>query len=80
MFVRIKKIAGNEYAYLTESKWTAKGPRQHDKKYLGRIFRPQKTSERPVSTIGESFESNVHALIATKLRHHGFQRTTTSKL
>lgn len=38
-FLRVKKIKGNDYAYLVENQWTAKGPRQEVKKYLGRVYR-----------------------------------------
>lgn len=38
-FLRVKKIKGKEYAYLVENSWTAKGPRQEVKKYLGRVHR-----------------------------------------
>jgi len=44
-FIRTKKIAGNEYAYLVENKWYKrrhkgknKGPRQKVSKYLGRVY------------------------------------------
>jgi len=43
-FIRVKKIAGKEYAYLVENKWYKrrhkgknKGPRQKVTKYLGRV-------------------------------------------
>lgn len=43
-FIRIKKIGGNEYAYLVENKWykrkvkgKGKGSRQKVSKYLGRV-------------------------------------------
>ncbi|MBL7055585.1 hypothetical protein ISS07_01590 [Candidatus Woesearchaeota archaeon] len=52
-FVRIKKINGNEYAYLVENKWYKnrskgkdKGPRQKVSKYLGRVHSFNKTSEQ----------------------------------
>ena len=38
-FLRVKKIKGNEYAYLVVNKWTDKGPRQEVKRYLGRVHR-----------------------------------------
>lgn len=38
-FLRVKKIKGNDYAYLVENRWTAKGPRQEVKRYLGRVHR-----------------------------------------
>ena len=38
-FLRLKKIKGNEYAYLVENQWTSKGPRQEVKRYLGRVHK-----------------------------------------
>lgn len=44
-FIRIKKINGNDYAYLVENKWykrgfksKGKGSRQKVGKYLGRVY------------------------------------------
>ncbi len=37
-YIRVKKISGNNYAYLVESEMTPKGPRQRVKKYLGRVY------------------------------------------
>lgn len=49
-FIRIKKIGGNEYAYLVENRWykrnfkgKGKGPRQKVSKYLGRVYAFNKT-------------------------------------
>ncbi|MCK4589959.1 MAG: hypothetical protein KAT77_05945 [Nanoarchaeota archaeon] len=38
-FLRVKKIKGNDYAYLVKNNWTSKGPRQEVKRYLGRVHR-----------------------------------------
>jgi len=40
VYVRIKKIKGNEYAYLVENKWNKKlkQPKQKVKSYLGRFY------------------------------------------
>lgn len=38
MFIRTKKIKGQDYAYLVENSWTKKGTRQKVKDYLGRVF------------------------------------------
>ncbi len=44
-FIRVKRIAGKEYAYLVENRWykkrfkgKGKGPRQKVSKYLGRVY------------------------------------------
>ena len=49
-FIRIKKIAGKEYAYLVSNKWykrgfksKGKGSRQKVFKYLGRVYSFNKT-------------------------------------
>ncbi len=39
MFFRIKKIRGNEYAYIVENEWKRKGSRQKVKAYIGRAYR-----------------------------------------
>ncbi|MBT3297802.1 hypothetical protein HN385_02670 [archaeon] len=39
VYIRIKKISGNEYAYLVESIQTKKGSRQKVKKYLGKVYK-----------------------------------------
>ena len=49
-FIRVKRIAGKEYAYLVENRWYKrkhkgknKGPRQRVSKYLGRVYSFNKT-------------------------------------
>ena len=51
-FIRVKKIAGKEYAYLVENKWYKrrhkgknKGPRQKVSKYLGKVYRFNKEKD-----------------------------------
>lgn len=39
MFFRIKKIAGNEYAYIVENKWKKKSSRQKVRDYIGKVYR-----------------------------------------
>ena len=38
MYIRVKKIKGNDYVYSVKNKWTKKGPRQISKKYIGRLY------------------------------------------
>ena len=52
-FIRIKKINGQEYAYLVENKWykrglgsKGKGSRQSSSKYLGKVHHFEKASEQ----------------------------------
>ena len=44
MFIRIKNIKNQQYAYKVRNKWTKKGTRQKTAGYLGKVFRitPQK--------------------------------------
>jgi hypothetical protein len=51
-FIRIKRISGNEYAYLVENKWykrgfkgKGKGSRQNVSKYLGKVYSFEKVDE-----------------------------------
>jgi hypothetical protein len=37
MFIRIKRISGQQYAYLVKSVWTDRGARQKNQKYLGKV-------------------------------------------
>ncbi len=45
MYIRVKNVKGNEYAYLVQSEWRKrnnngkKGPRQKVKGYLGKVYR-----------------------------------------
>jgi hypothetical protein len=51
-FIRVKKINGNEYAYLVSNRWYKrkhkgknKGPRQRVGKYLGKVYRFDKAND-----------------------------------
>ena len=44
-FLRIKKVKGNEYAYLVENKWKS-GSRQKVKGYIGRVHRFDKKEDK----------------------------------
>ena len=39
MFIRVKRISGQPYAYLVKSVWTDKGARQKNQKYLGKVVK-----------------------------------------
>jgi len=56
-FIRIKTIAGKDYAYLVENKWYKrrhkgknKGSRQKVSKYLGRVYHFDKVNDRDFLT------------------------------
>ena len=77
MFIRTKKIKGNEYAYLSENKWSkrSKKVRQMTKKYLGRVYRFDKAKN-----IEFSFDDSlspgdlIRAVVSWELERHGFKR------
>lgn len=43
-FIRTKKIKGQEYAYIVENKWSRKKTKQKTKKYLGKVYRPDRVN------------------------------------
>ena len=53
VFIRIKKIYGNKYAYKVHNEWTKYGPRQKNLGYLGRVCEPKKVNDK-------SFEEFLH--------------------
>jgi hypothetical protein len=80
-FVRIKKIKGQEYGYLVENNWTAKGSRQKVKAYLGRIIKPAKNTELPAPELKDnSYADAVRAVAKWTLLQHGFQEGSQSML
>ncbi len=85
MFVRIKKIYGNEYAYLVKNRWTKNGPRQKSRKYLGKVIRLQKKRDILFVDILEHknidffvenshFKDIVKKLAELELLKHGFEK------
>ena len=65
-FIRLKKIAGHEYAVLVENSWTSKGPRQASKQYLGKYF------PLPEGDLPEAAQPDVGSLIKAELWAHNF--------
>jgi hypothetical protein len=81
MFIRTKKIKGNDYAYLVENSWTESGSRQKAKGYLGRVYaiEPQKKesfSEKKEKdyTQKKMFAEIINDLVLFELERHGFER------
>ena len=78
MFVRLKKIKGNDYAYLVENSYRKRGSRvcQKVKKYLGRVFRFSRDNSEfkyDESYIDKnSAEQIVMDLVKFELVAHGF--------
>ncbi|HDM43788.1 MAG TPA: hypothetical protein ENG02_01175 [Candidatus Woesearchaeota archaeon] len=51
MFVRKKKIKGKEYAYLVENKYINGRVKQKVKRYLGKVFRFDRSGDFPITTV-----------------------------
>jgi len=74
VFVRVKNIKGNRYAYLVENTWQPKGSRQTVKAYLGKVLKPEMAALTPMPDISShSFPDAVLALTGWTLANHGFQ-------
>ncbi len=76
-FIRAKTIKGKEYGYLVHNTWTATGPRQNVKGYLGRIIRLQKQKEETPDISKLKYQSALFALIKQELNNHGFDARLT---
>lgn len=79
MFVRIKRIKGQEYGYLVENSWTGEGTRQKVTGYLGKILRPLRVkSEGLAENIAEhvsktSFPELMIQLVLLELSNHALE-------
>jgi hypothetical protein len=82
MFVRIKNIKRQNYAYLVENRWTANGARQKVSRYLGRVVKPEKKTEKSAKEhlriedvrqyINDNdFKKIINDLVAVELFNHG---------
>jgi hypothetical protein len=69
-FIRLKVIAGKQYAYLVENSWSAKGPRQKVSRYLGKYIELPATPVIPA-------EANTSSIITAELRSRGFSEKLT---
>jgi len=85
MFIRTKKVKGYEYAYIVANKWKKGKVKQKTKKYLGRVYRFEKSAnvsffEFYNITSMESYVKNtpkikiLKDLIQLELHNHGFQK------
>jgi hypothetical protein len=76
LFVRIKRIKGQEYGYLVENSWTGEGTRQKVTGYLGKILRPLRAkSEGLAVNIAEhvsktGFNELMQQLVLLELSNH----------
>jgi len=74
MFIRKKKIKGKEYAYLVENRYVKGKVKQKVKKYLGKVFKFERSSDFPVTTVfDKSREEAVKDLLKKELILRGFR-------
>ncbi len=87
MFIRVKRIKNNSYAYLVRNRWTGKGSRQRVGRYLGRVYFPERTLDLEYyAHIGNDAESIdrmspkeiAESLLGWVLSCHGFVREGAS--
>jgi len=71
MFVRVKKIKGNNYAYLVQNEWTPWGSRQRVTKYLGKTHTPTRYSEE-TTPLPAGMKETITAAVVQELKNHGF--------
>ncbi len=81
MFIRIKKINKQEYAYLVENKWRKNRKnkvRQKTLKYLGRVHKLEKGAKKETVTLDEynklDPEKIILELIKLELLNHDFKQ------
>ena len=81
-FIRVKKINGYKYAYLVENVWTNKGPRQKNKKYLGKVYSPRREKSLNFFDFYKDYDIKVRSkkeliidYIKLELFNHGFVET-----
>lgn len=82
VYIRIKKISGNEYAYLVESIQTKKGSRQKVKKYLGKVYKFENKNEVNIDNLVLSRKKTgfLSELVCRELKSIGFKERTDVKL
>ncbi len=71
MFIRVKKIKGNDYAYLVSNEWTPNGSRQKVKDYFGAVQKQSLLYEKG-ALLGRKFEQSLTELLRNELLNHGF--------
>jgi len=81
MFIRTKKIKGNDYAYLVENTWTNSGSRQKAKGYLGRVYAISPCKDETFLAkkeqdylVTRKFSEILNDLIYFELQRHGFEK------
>ena len=77
MFIRTKKIKGNDYAYLSENKWSkrSKKVKQITKKYLGRVYKFDKIKDIEFDYNNSLSPGEIiKELVILELKKHGFEK------
>ena len=76
MFVRTKKIKGQRYAYLVQNKWQDGKVKQKVKKYLGKVYSPEKTKEtkfyEQYTKCNKEPSEMIKDIVKLELLNHGF--------
>ncbi|MBN2454849.1 hypothetical protein JXB11_04870 [Candidatus Woesearchaeota archaeon] len=81
MFVRVKRVKGQDYGYLVENTWTGSGTRQKVMAYLGKILKPARVKSEglggflKLDSVGEyirksEYREAVKALVRLELYNH----------
>ena len=73
VYIRVKRINKQPYAYLVENISTKNGPRQKVKKYLGRIYDYKKNDQDDQSIIAKTKQEFIKNLVVKQLQNHGFK-------
>ncbi|MBI2564489.1 hypothetical protein HYV79_00675 [Candidatus Woesearchaeota archaeon] len=76
-FIRIKKIKGQNYAYLVKNTWTKKGCRQNVGKYIGKVINCKKLQNDHTLT-KETYSERILEIIQQELLNHGFKTETNN--
>ena len=75
MFIRVKKIKNQNYAYLVNSKYTEKGVRQKIVKYLGKVIELKKNEKKEIKKYSHLTPKQlIHELVLLELKNHGFKK------
>ncbi|MFH1505381.1 MAG: hypothetical protein ABIE94_00110 [archaeon] len=77
MFVRTKEIKGKKYAYLVRNKWVDGKVKQQVKKYLGKVYSPERADETHFYEHYPSYGKRdppevIRDIVRLELVNHGF--------
>jgi len=73
-FIRLKRVGKERYAYLVDNVWTAKGPRQKVKRYLGKYY---ELDEAPRAAMAAAVPVTASLVLGSELRNRGFTEKLT---